>query len=267
MRSNHRVSIIACCAVVLLLTLFIGTLLAFSHRCSKKSSARRARERELSAAQAATRAESRRQLGPVFPEAEAAPALLRYTGPALGNVVIKDVEEFVKLRDELVEVEVSTVCAAAAKTSDDMRTNGGREVDTSVSYAGHEPLEMFAERDQSPLSSPRHTLPGSHFIDSSDCSLEERGNHHVASSGNFLDDGGFVIVECSNGVQDASTRPSGTGDTVAANPDAAMATSPGKSPTPTAGPSIHLYRHQPSRHVYGESRYVSEVTKAPAAEL
>ncbi|KPA74410.1 hypothetical protein ABB37_09111 [Leptomonas pyrrhocoris] len=264
MRAKHRNPIVACCLVVFFLAFFIGILLACARRFNNAAIARRAREAEQSAAQAVARAERRRRHGPALPEAEAAPATLKYQCPALGNVIINDADDFKKLRGELVEVEASSLGDAVAnKEANSLQQGSAPAAAASASAAPVGLAETFVEDSNEPLSTTRRAILRSTVMANVSRNRANKGleiEDGATPYGHSLEEGGFVIVVCGNRVGDAPSGSHGNEDSAAfeaSTGDAAVAPSASSEALPAARPTMHLYRCLPSNCVYGESKYTT----------
>jgi hypothetical protein len=277
LRPRHRNLIIATCVSGVFLTILISTLAGCIYRFNKKSVARRAREAERSAAQAVLRAERHRRRGLGLPEAEVVPFNSKLQGPVLGNVVIKDANEFKKLRHELIEVDMSTVCinesdggSAAATAASASTHHSTAATSAAAAYAARDELtEAFVDVGNASASTSRHALPCCNFHLNEACGDDDGAK---VTPGRSLCAGGFVIVVCGYSIGgDAAVNDEGTNVSAAVSPSVASARDALVEPIAEGnaavsnGPTIQLYRHQPSWSLYGESRYVTEsdVARAP----
>lgn len=280
-RAKLRNPIIAGCVVGVFLVLFVCTIVACVRRFNKEAIARRAQEAELHAAQAISRAERRRRRRLELPEAEPAPANAKYKDPALGNVVIKDAEAFNKLRDELIEVDMTTVrlgtkAAAKPKTTTTPTTAPDAASVSAIANAGEALTETFVNGDDEPQSQTHNVMQQLHSEEDNN-NEENDADDYSLPYGRSLDKGGFVIVVCDSSVgegqgDDAASHHRSSNSrnelaSVAAATNGATTTAAQTANTeaevePVAGTCdtmIRLYRCQPSRSVYGESRYMTEV--------
>lgn len=251
MKTKHRKPIIAICVVVVFLGFFIGILLACARRFNQKAIARRAHEAQQSAAEALSREERHRRHRDNdldhLPEAEVVTSSKKFTGPALGNVVIKDPAAFMKMKDELVEVAVPQLSPSLTAQKPSAAAAGQSE-ELSETFGNNIPNEPL-----SPLHQQQRMTPLNLFA-RVDAGGEENGELPSMES---LADGGFVIVVCGDRVGSDAAN-SAAGASAASFMESQGGGAESAAAKSTRSPMIHFYRHQPSRSFYGESRYTDE---------
>ncbi|CAJ1011031.1 hypothetical protein Q4I28_006345 [Leishmania naiffi] len=230
MRTPSTLSLVGTFLIVLLV---IGTLGIVLHIAYRKDNVpvEEEREPELRATAEALRTHhepSFTQLPEAIPVERAASDNV----PALGNVVIKDMNLLRSYEGELVRVNVHN-SPPEALTNDaapsDETSNQGRGlqgVDIMTGPSGQQPVSA-----ESPPT------------------LEDLQPTEEAAFPADLQRGGYVIVECPKGHEELAGEDDGT--TAGVAPTQHLSNRRGKTPTPR----LEFYRHRSSSAIYGTAQY------------
>lgn len=256
---QHRLRLALILAIVIGLVVFsgVGIILRFAIRYNRSGAAQALREAELRAAREASRAHRRRAAQAQLPEAIPVETKAKFTGPALGNVIIKGTSALREFESELVRVEVPKKRPAvteAIAASSSVGNSCGVTINPSESrVAAHEPGN--GDEEEAFTHSP--------VMPSRSLSASAPGTDELSTFQDEIERGGYVIVECSQ----RSTGP----------PAAEASGEPGAGqesqvPSPTEATSaatpprrVALFRHQTSSVMYGTARYYNSHVQAPSA--
>nr|CAJ2478056.1 unnamed protein product [Leishmania braziliensis] len=230
MRSPSTLSLVGTFLIVLLV---IGALLVVLHIAYRKDSVALEEEREPELR--ATAEASRTHHEPSFtqmPEAIPVERAASDNVPALGNVVIKDMNLLRSYEGELVRVDVHNSPPEAltngAAPSDETGNQGRglQGVGTMTGPSGQRPVSA-----ESPPT------------------LEDLQPTEEIAFPADLQHGGYVIVECPKGHEELAGEEDGT--TAAVAPTQQLSNRRGKTPPPR----LEFYRHRTSSALYGTAQY------------